>query len=52
MRYNNGDYYEGNFLNGKKNGVGKYIYHNGDVYEGSWLNDMKHGEGTYRQATG
>jgi hypothetical protein len=33
-KFNNGDVYSGDFLNGKKHGIGKYIYFNGDIYEG------------------
>ena len=46
LYYNNGNIlYEGDFINGKREGFGKYIDKNGDVYEGQWLNGKKHGEG-------
>ena len=32
--YHNGDIYEGQFVNGKREGKGKYFYKNGDKYEG------------------
>jgi hypothetical protein len=32
--YNNGDVYEGEFRNSKKNGYGVYSYFNGDEYKG------------------
>jgi hypothetical protein len=32
----NGEYYEGDFANGRKEGEGKLIYINGNVYEGSF----------------
>lgn len=31
--------YEGNYVNGKKSGVGRIVYPNGDSYEGEWLED-------------
>ena len=40
--------YEGEFLNGKKNGKGKeYVYSKEGtfIYEGEFLNDEKNGEG-------
>lgn len=37
--------YNGNFLNGLKNGFGTIYYENGDLYEGNWLNDKRHGSG-------
>ena len=38
--------YEGNFVNDKYEGIGKYIYENGEYYVGQLLNDNKHGKGT------
>lgn len=37
--------FEGEYLQDKKNGSGKYWYANGDKYEGEWKNDNKHGYG-------
>jgi hypothetical protein len=37
--------YEGNFLEGKRSGKGKFIYSNTDKYQGSWLNGRPHGLG-------
>lgn len=39
--------YEGDYWNGKKQGVGKMTYPNGDVYHGQWKDNKMHGEGTY-----
>ena len=36
--YQNGDSYEGDWVNGKRDGKGKMIYANGDAYEGDWVN--------------
>jgi hypothetical protein len=35
--------YYGNFLNGKRNGQGTFLYANGSKYEGAWENNLKHG---------
>ena len=37
--YNNGDRYEGDFRNHKKEGKGIYYYNDGDRYEGDFRND-------------
>ncbi len=44
--WQNGSTYEGQWKNGKREGLGKYHYSNGSVYEGQWLNDKKNGTGT------
>ena len=41
MNYNNGDIYEGEFKNDKKEGKGKIIYKNGEIYEGEFKNVIK-----------
>ena len=45
LYYPNGDYYFGEFVNGKKEGIGEYHYKDGTIYIGNWLNDLKQGEG-------
>ena len=42
--YNNGKY-EGEFKNGKKEGIGIYYFNNGGRYEGEWKNDVQEGKG-------
>ena len=37
--------YDGEFVNDKFEGNGKYIYENGEYYIGQWLNDHRHGKG-------
>jgi hypothetical protein len=39
--------YYGQWVAGKKQGEGMYIYPNKDVFSGNWLNGKKHGNGTY-----
>ncbi len=43
-----GSYYEGQFINGMKNGKGKYEWQNGEVYDGQWENNLKHGSGLWQ----
>ena len=38
--------YNGQIINGKKNGFGKMNYENGDLYEGNWKDGLREGEGT------
>jgi hypothetical protein len=46
MVYANKDEYYGNWLNGKRDGVGKYTYtDDGRVYDGEWKHDKQHGKG-------
>ena len=46
LYYKNGNIaYEGNFINGKWEGQGKYIWENGNYYIGQFKNDLKHGKG-------
>ena len=39
--------YEGQIINGKKEGKGKFIYKNGCIYEGYFKNDKKEGNGIF-----
>ena len=40
MYYNNGDRYEGDFKNDKREGKGIMYHNNGDRYEGDFKNDF------------
>lgn len=42
-----GDKYEGEWMAGKKNGRGLYIFANGDIYEGEFEEGNRQGEGSY-----
>ena len=50
--YENGDKYEGEFLNGKIHGKGIYIYANGDKYEGVFVNGKLTSKGTFTCSNG
>ena len=44
--YKNGNIkFEGDFINDKYEGNGKYIFENGNYYIGEFKNDLKHGKG-------
>lgn len=43
--YPSGDKYEGTFVNGVRDGKGKYTYANQDYYEGEFKDNLKHGIG-------
>jgi hypothetical protein len=45
MTYANGDLYQGDWMNDKKNGNGNMTYANGDLYHGEWMNDKRNGNG-------
>lgn len=40
-----GEFYEGDFINGRMNGKGTYHYSDGSVYSGEFLNDTPNGKG-------
>jgi radial spoke head protein 1 len=44
--------YEGQYVEGKKSGIGKLLLPNGEKYHGMWANDKFHGEGTYYYSSG
>lgn len=44
--------YEGELIDGKRNGYGTYTWDNGDKYEGEWKNDQRNGYGTYYYKNG
>ena len=53
ITYNlNGDYYKGEFVNGKKEGNGVMIYKNGTKYEGAFKNNKHEGFGKLIQLDG
>jgi len=52
MTYENGEYYEGMFLQNKKEGKGILKMVSGDKYEGMFSNDLMHGFGIYTRMDG
>ena len=40
MYYNNGDRYEGEYKNDKREGKGIMYYNNGKIENGDWKNDV------------
>ncbi len=42
----NGDVYEGEWLLGKRHGVGTHVSAHGENYRGGWQRDQRHGNGT------
>lgn len=48
----NGDIYEGNYVNEKKEGQGTYTIKDGDVYTGQFANGKFDGQGTYTYKSG
>ncbi|ETN20979.1 hypothetical protein PPTG_01327 [Phytophthora nicotianae INRA-310] len=44
--------FEGTYVNGSKNGLGKMMFANGDVYHGEWKADKMTGEGSFMYANG
>ena len=51
IKFENG-VYEGEIMDNKRNGKGKYIWADGNVYEGDWLDDKKSGSGRFEWANG
>lgn len=48
MWYTDGSFYDGHWVNDKRQGLGIWLNCTGDKrYEGEWLNDAKHGKGRY-----
>ena len=50
--YANGERYEGYFVNGKRQGIGRMEYANGDVYEGFYEAGKRHNQGVMTYAAG
>ena len=51
-KFANGNYYEGNFVNGTYDGKGTFYFASGDKYEGSFKNGLRNGNGTFTFANG
>jgi hypothetical protein len=51
-RFIDGCVYEGGYVNGKPEGVGRYSWTNGEFYQGEWVNGAKHGLGMWKGSRG
>ena len=45
VKFDDGNAYEGEWLNGKKHGHGIYTWTEGHRYEGDWRDGKRHGQG-------
>ena len=53
ISYESGDIYEGQLMNGRRNGTGKMKFINGDLYQGTWrANQMCDADGVYTYKNG
>ena len=50
--YANGDVYDGDFANDRRDGKGVYWYSNGNVYDGQWKDGHVHGQGLMKYVNG
>ena len=46
-RYLQSRRYQGEFVDGRREGRGVLIYANGDTYDGEWINNLFHGGGIF-----
>ena len=47
MTWPKGDKYEGDWVDGKREGKGRFVSYEGDIYTGEFKNDMKSGKGKH-----
>jgi len=52
MKCKQGSYYDGQWLEDKKEGHGVYRFNTGAVYEGEWHNNLRHGKGVFKLPEG
>jgi hypothetical protein len=48
-KWKNGEKYEGEYVNGVRQNIGKYYFTNGVTYEGGWDKGLQEGEGVVRE---
>lgn len=51
-KFINGDYFVGNYVNGKPDGYGEYYWANGCQYKGFFMNGLRYGKGIWRKGPG
>ncbi|GMH90999.1 hypothetical protein TrST_g6869 [Triparma strigata] len=47
VTYQNGEVYEGEYVDERRHGIGEYHYLDGSVYEGQWFKNRRQGFGVY-----
>ena len=52
IKYVDGSFYNGNFLNGMKNGFGKFQFNDGESYTGMWFQNKRNGKARYEWNNG
>lgn len=52
VSYSDGSHYEGNYVDGKRQGQGKYTFASGECYDGMWSQGKRHGYGVNYYANG
>lgn len=52
MNYASGDVYEGEWVNGKFQGKGTYIWKYGQKYQGEYFEGLRHGDGDFYDLQG
>lgn len=52
IKYTNGNYYIGETTNGKRDGIGIYIWESGAIWFGPWKNGERNGYGIYMPYSG
>lgn len=52
LKWDNGDFFTGKYIDGKKTGVGRETLSNGEIYEGELKDDVRTGQGIYHYANG
>jgi MORN repeat len=50
--FSDGSTYEGDYVNGERNGIGTMKWPNGDVYQGAWAADRPFGQGAMTYSDG
>jgi hypothetical protein len=52
VTYQNGEVYEGQYVDERRHGVGEYHYLDASIYEGEWFKNRRQGFGVYTRADG
>ena len=51
-RWNDGDVYTGEYVNGTRHGKGKFVFVSGNYYDGEWVDGKYNGHGIFRWSDG